>query len=130
MRFRDATTRQIADEALMRKSAAGPQGPPGGFGPSQSVSTPTTITANGAFVEVTASAELVTIGTGLTVITVKDETGSPTPSIPVNSQAGLTLEDPNHLGSLVSTAVITTPNGAVTWRLNAAGTSYRISDST
>lgn len=109
---------------------SGPSGPPGPVGPSESTAIPLLVTANDAFIEVTASAQQITIGTGVTEITIKDETGSPTPSIPVNSQAGLTLEEPNNLGMLAAQVVMTTANGAVTWRINAAGTSFRIAGST
>jgi hypothetical protein len=112
-------------------SAVTSTGGTGGASPAISVAIPTVVTSDNTLVEVTASAQLITIGTGIRSITVKDETGSNTPSIPVASQAGLFMEDPNNLGNIASTEVVMRQaNGAVTWRINAAGTAYRVVSST
>ena len=113
--------------------AVGPTGPAGGGGyGAQPITVPTIVSANNQMAEVTVNATaIVTIGTGVTQITVKDETGNPVPTIPITSQAGLLLEDPNNLGTpTLTTVVLKQPAGAVTFRLNAAGTAYRVIAST
>jgi hypothetical protein len=110
----------------------GGNGAPGLFG-AQEIAVPTIVSVNNQLAEVTVNATaIVTIGTGITQITVKDETGSPTPTIPITSQAGLLLEDPNNLGTagMLTTVVLKQPAGAITFRLNAAGTAYRVVAST
>jgi hypothetical protein len=84
-------------------------------------------------VEVTVSGTATTeVGTGINSITVKDNTGSSTPTIPVTSQTGsVNFEDPNNLGnsaSYATTVYIKTPGGAVTWRFN--GTMFKVVAST
>jgi hypothetical protein len=111
--------------------ATGATGALGPFG-AQTIAVPTTVSANNQLAEVTVNATaVVTIGTGVQQITVKDETGSATPTIPITSQAGLLIEDPNNLGTpTLTTVVLKVPAGAVTFRLNAAGTAYRVISST
>ena len=84
------------------------------------------------FVEVTANGVVVTIGGPFNAVTVKDGTGSPTPTIPiVYSLLGRNLEDPNNLGNAslyAATVYLKTPGGAVSFRYN--GTIYAVSGTT
>ena len=93
------------------------------------VSAPTTINTENTLVSVTTNATAtVTIGTKVYAITVKDRTGSNTPTLPVNAASGALLEDPTDLGSFAASVNIETPNQAVSWRYN--GTVYEIVSST
>ena len=92
-----------------------------------------TFAANGSVAQentlasVTVNAVVVTLPSGFRVCTVRDRTGSPTPSIVFTAADGQ-VESPNALGTFGATGIITTPNGAVTWRWN--GTVYEIISTT
>lgn len=96
--------------------------------PFQTITGNTTVTKENTLATVTANGAIVTIGSGLMTITIKDKTGSLTPTIGVESQSGATLEDPNNLGTYAADVFLKTANGAVQFRFN--GTSYEVVSST
>ena len=109
----------------------GPTGPAGSAFPFHSTAINYTTTAENMLVDVTANAVVVTIGTGFNAVTVKDRTGSPTPTIGIEAQSGAELEDPNNLGNASDFATevfLKQPGGGVSFRFN--GTIYEVISST
>ena len=90
-----------------------------------------TTTSENELVNVTANAVVVTIGTGFNTATVKDRTGSPTPTIGIAAQSGANLEDPNNIGNptdFATTVYLKTPGGAVSFRFD--GVIYDVTGTT
>ena len=117
---------EFSANSEMWSSVVGGGSSSGTFGYHTTAINYTTVSEN-ELVNVTAGGVTVTIGTGFNAVTVKDRTGSPTPTIGIAAQSGADLEDPNNLGNaadFATTVYLKQPGGAVSFRYD--GTIYEV----
>ena len=113
----------------------GPTGPTGATGPAGAALGAVLITAVSApaptenmLVEVTTpNGVVITIGAGVSQVTIKDKSGSANPIIGVTAANGATLEDPNNIGvtaDYAATVYVKGQGSAVTFRFD--GINYQV----